>query len=54
MYAHYCQLLACIGWGIEYNYIEGFDDQAVWETLDDDERVEYFQTYYEELIVAIR
>ena len=39
---------------MEYNYTEGFDEQAAQETLDDDERVEFFQTYYDELIVAIR
>ena len=50
------QLFVCliIGWGMAYNYTEGFDEQATQETLDDDERVEFFQTYYDELVIAIR
>jgi hypothetical protein len=43
-----------VGWGIAYNYTEGFDEQARAETLEDDERVEYFETYYDELVKAIR
>ena len=46
--------LCVIGWGMAYNYTEGFEEQAAEETLNDDERVEFFQTYYDELAAAIR
>ena len=40
--------------GYSYNNTEGFDEEAIAETLDDDERVEFFETYYDELLKAIK
>lgn len=49
-YSNFPMYITQTGWGIFYNKSE----TTVEETVDDDERVDYFMTYYDELSQAIK